>query len=140
MIRIFNLTGIYLFFYFNNMVHYFFSKDSFYLYSSTLHISICLFNILNFEKDKTFIFSKNKIDFIINLFLRIASILSSLIFIIGNTDMKKIELIILILSLIIYSLISLMWLIIHIYIFIKIKKGENYYEFKNRRFSRNKRL
>lgn len=33
MIEIFNLNGMYLFFYINNIIRYIFEKDSFYLYA-----------------------------------------------------------------------------------------------------------
>lgn len=122
MIEIFNLNGMYLFFYINNMIHYFFSKDNLYLYNALFHITVCLFFILKFGTSNKLLDSIKKLDFIANLLFRIIAILSSFLFIVSKNDIIKLELILLIINLILYSLISSIWLIIHISFFIKQRR------------------
>lgn len=122
MAEIFSLNGMYIFFYINNMIHYFFSKDNFYLYSALFHITVCLFFILKYEVTSKIIISRKRLDFIVNLFFRAIAILSSFLFITSEIHIPKLELILLITNLILYSSISLIWLIIHIRFFIKQRR------------------
>lgn len=122
MAEIFSLNGMYIFFYINNIIHYFFSKDNFYLYNAFFHITVCLFFILKYDITNKIIISTKKLDFIVNLFFRIIAILSSFLFITSDIYIPKLELILLTINLILYSLITLIWLITHIKFFIKQRR------------------
>lgn len=121
MIEIFNLNGMCLFFYINNIIRYIFEKDNFSLYASLFHITVCLFSILYIGTTNKIILSKTKIEFISNFMLRILAILSTVLFLIIQ-EINKLEFLFISMSTILYLITVIIWLIIHINFFRKQRR------------------